>query len=96
MLRPFLKTGHCSSRAHCATCLTDPAWRAEVGAPEVCPHGVTLEDLPPVVNPSRLANKRLTFCNLCGDTDCGIKNVTVCRQKAILGREGFHCPQGRF
>lgn len=37
----FVESRHCLSRAHCRTCRTDAAWRAKVGAPDVCPHGVT-------------------------------------------------------
>ncbi len=35
----FADTFACQSRAHCATCRVDAAWRTNVGAPDVCPHG---------------------------------------------------------
>lgn len=37
----FTDSVHCQSRAHCRACLNDAAWRAKVGAPDVCPYGVT-------------------------------------------------------
>jgi len=37
----FTSSIHCTSRAHCRTCKTDPEWRKAVGAPDECPHGVT-------------------------------------------------------
>ena len=36
----FADSGHCRSRAHCRACRSDPAWRASVGAPDECPHGI--------------------------------------------------------
>jgi len=47
-LKNFLESPECRSRAHCRACLSDPAWRASVGAPAdgKCPHGVTLSLLP--------------------------------------------------
>jgi hypothetical protein len=45
MKKPFTESGACRSRAHCATCRTDEAWRASVGAPDDCPHRVFLGDL---------------------------------------------------
>lgn len=42
----FVHTWACQSRAHCLACRTDPQWRAIVKAPDVCPHGVTADDLP--------------------------------------------------
>lgn len=36
----FVDTAHCHSRAHCRACRSDPSWRAAVGAPDECPHGV--------------------------------------------------------
>lgn len=40
-MKPFTESSHCRSRAHCATCRSDEAWRALLGAPSECPHGVT-------------------------------------------------------
>jgi len=47
-LKNFLTSPECRSRAHCGDCLTDPPWRAQMGAPAdgKCPHGVTLASLP--------------------------------------------------
>ena len=36
----FVESVHCKSRAHCTTCRADAGWRAKLGAPETCPHGV--------------------------------------------------------
>jgi hypothetical protein len=46
MIPSFPSTYHCRSHVHCATCRTDPAWRDQVGAPEICPDGFTAEKLP--------------------------------------------------
>jgi len=41
----------CARRAHCRTCLTDPAWRNRMGvryampAGLTCPHGVTADNM---------------------------------------------------
>ena len=40
----FINSIHCSSRVHCNACLTAPKWRLSSGAPDICPHGVTLEN----------------------------------------------------
>jgi hypothetical protein len=47
VIKDFTASKHCTSRAHCATCRADAAWRASVGAPEVCPHtgSIRLGDL---------------------------------------------------
>lgn len=42
----FTRSVHCQSRAHCATCRLSAAWRTQTGAPEECPHGITLATLP--------------------------------------------------
>jgi hypothetical protein len=34
---------HCRSRAHCRACRTDPAWRAQAGAPDECPIGLPID-----------------------------------------------------
>lgn len=70
-MRPFLHSHACRSRAHCPTCRTDPAWRARVGAPDECPHGVTADRLltpvehkaqppwpPPQADPQRWGPQR--------------------------------------
>ena len=40
-MKEFTTSAHCHSRAHCVECRSNPAWRASVGAPDTCPHGVT-------------------------------------------------------
>lgn len=44
----WTSTIHCRSRAHCRTCRTDPAWRAQAGAPDACPIGLEIgaQDIP--------------------------------------------------
>lgn len=37
----FTETTACKSKAHCRTCRNDQGWRGRVGAPEICPHGIT-------------------------------------------------------
>jgi len=66
-----------------------------VGAPDDCPHGVTLDALPPIADPNALAHARQTVCKTC-ETDCPIKRDTKCHRKELLNREQFHCPDGRF
>jgi len=52
MIANFTSSPECRSRAHCLACISDPAWRESVGAPDVCPHGVAPEALPaPVTLP---------------------------------------------
>ena len=43
-----LRSAHCHTRAHCATCRTDADWRERVtGVRDFdCPHGVTADNLP--------------------------------------------------
>jgi hypothetical protein len=36
----------CQSKAHCATCLNSPPFRAAHGLPSPCPHGITADTLP--------------------------------------------------
>jgi len=92
----FAKSQHCRLRVHCPACRTDAAWRESVGAPDVCPHGVTVDDLPPVVDLAAVMAKRLAVCDDCDDQSCGVKHQSSCRRRAVLGRENFHCPEGRF
>ena len=92
----FAKSQHCRLRVHCPACRTDAAWRRSVGAPDVCPHGVTLADLPPAVDLAAVATERLAVCDECDDESCGVKHQSSCRARALLARENFHCPQGRF
>lgn len=47
-MKPAVIDGVCRLRgAHCPWCLTHPEWRAEVGTPEKCPHGITAETAQP-------------------------------------------------
>ena len=95
-MKNFLTSSACQCRAHCPACRTDPVWRAAVGAPEVCPHGVTIDDLPPIVDTSTIVKERMVFCQSCDDESCGVKHQSKCRQRAVLSRGNFHCPDGRF
>ena len=61
-----------------------------------CPHGVTAKDLPAVRKVARVLAQRLATCRSCTDPDCAIKHHTNCRARAILARDNYHCPQGRF
>ena len=36
----FTSSQVCLNKIHCRACRSDPAWRASVGAPDECPHGV--------------------------------------------------------
>ena len=97
----FTNSPHCGCHAHCRACRTDPTWRLSAGAPDICPHGVTADDLPPVTEVlvsagSPLAVERLAVCDACDDGDCGIKHQTNCRRRAILSRANFQCPRRRF
>jgi len=92
----FTGSPECASRAHCRACRTVTAWRISAGAPDDCPHGVSIDDLPEIRNPGAIAARRLAICAACDNTGCGIKHQTDCRARAILGRENFQCPRGRF
>jgi hypothetical protein len=66
----FCASVHCTSRIHCRTCRRDPAWRAAVGAPAVCPEGFAPESFPLAqASPRREsigeAVKRLQNCEPC-------------------------------
>lgn len=41
-MTPFIHTQHCRSRAHCKICLQNKKWRVSVGAPDICPYGVSI------------------------------------------------------
>ena len=95
-MKNFATTQHCRLRVHCPACRTDTAWRDSVGAPDDCPHGVTVDDLPPVVDLAAVVTERLAVCADCDDESCGVKHQSNCRRRAVLCRENFHCPEGRF
>ena len=74
----------------------------------MCPHKhkgrpITLDNLPPEaklkgeprVARTTLAGTRQAVCDEC-EIDCPIKRDTRCHRKAILNREQFHCPEGKF
>ena len=92
----FTASLHCQMRWLCPACRNYPEWRAVSGAPEDCPHGVTIDSLPAVVDFAAALTERLTMCKECGDASCSIKHQTDCRLRAILGRQNFHCPDERF
>lgn len=50
----FIETSHCKTRAHCVNCVTDPAWREKMGAPAVCPFGITKENVHEREMPQRM------------------------------------------
>lgn len=54
-LSNFASSGHCKSLAHCRTCRSSSEWRELVGAPEDCPHGVSLPSLPDRVTSASFA-----------------------------------------
>ena len=63
---------NCTFRVHCPVCRTDAAWRARVGAPDVCRWGVTTDNLPPPPEPTARSGRRAAFgrpggCRGCGD-----------------------------
>jgi len=95
-MKDFATSQHCRVRVHCPACRTDQPWRESVGAPDECPHGMTVDDLPPVVDLGAVVVERLAVCKACGDESCSITHQTDCRRRAVLGRENFHCPEGRF
>ena len=42
MIPDFSNSYHCQSHSHCVVCLSEPLWRKSVGAPDVCPWGMTM------------------------------------------------------
>ena len=93
--RNFCDTAKCKCRVHCGACRGNEAWRKKESAPDDCPHGVTIDSLPPRVDVTALAKTRQAVCDEC-EIDCPIKRDTRCHRKAILNREQFHCPEGKF
>ncbi|MBT3201528.1 MAG: hypothetical protein HN350_16625 [Phycisphaerales bacterium] len=97
----------CLSRVHCENCRTLPTTRRMLLAiyhtPDAneddfpCPEGFTAGATPKYITPaeSPLMLERLAICKPCDD-ECSINHQTQCRRKAILAREHFHCPNGRF
>lgn len=65
-MKPAIINGACRLRgAHCAWCLTHPEWRTQVGTPEECPHGITLETAaPPTPGEFRMVY-RVKGCGTC-------------------------------
>jgi len=74
----------------------DPVWRASIGAPDECPYGMLIDDLPEAVIVSSRPARRASICASCPNDDCGIKHQSACNRAAILKRENFHCPEGQF
>jgi len=73
----------------------DSEFRESSGGPDNCPYGITADSLPASVNINTRANDRQAQCDSC-DVECPIKHYTKCRRRAVLKRENFHCPDGRF
>jgi len=42
----FTESPLCQNRQACTYCRFMPDWRLQFGAPEECPHGITLDNLP--------------------------------------------------
>jgi len=57
---------------------------------------VAVDDLPPVVDLAAVTGERLAVCADCDDESCGVKHQSSCRARAVLSRENFHCPAGKF
>lgn len=78
----FTASNACKSRAHCETCRHDAAWRAQVGAPDVCPH-FGLGDLV-----EKIAKPIAKVLGLkCHDKQGNLKPGTPCaKRKALLNR----------
>ena len=109
MSKFLARGGPCETRVHCRACRTDAEWRKNVGAPTVCPHDVTLDNLP---EPHRVESKaaynhairRQAFkireiCSTCTDSDCPHDYIdnTPCSLMAALQRgETLPCPSARF
>jgi hypothetical protein len=72
-LTTFAETYACTSRVHCATCRVDAGWRKNVGAPDVCPHDVTADNLPsaPVAAPPSSTPREPR-------TDAGRDRLAIC------------------
>ena len=96
MRKAFTATQHCQVRVHCPACRTSAEWRQAVGAPEICPHGVTAEQIPPPVDTAAIARSRRAICDPCNQADCPAKRWTKCQRTARLSRPQFHCPAGKF
>jgi len=96
-MKRFTESFDCLSHGHCRTCRSDPAWRAQVGAPAECPHGVTADNVPVrvlAVPPERLL-ERLAACAAC-TVECMMHHLKDCRRRATLNRPDFQCPSGRL
>lgn len=105
---PLHNSDLCRTRVHCRNCRTFAATRAMLikayrvsnatGDAFECPEGFTTGNTPehrPAIDES-LTAKRLAVCKECSEDSCSIKHQTDCRRRAILCRENFHCPDGRF
>lgn len=95
IIKDFASSPECEYRGLCGVCRGDAGWRDRIGAPTDCPHGVTLADLPPPVDPNALSKTRQKQCDAC-PLDCTIKTNTPCHRRRLLNREQFHCPDGKF
>lgn len=101
----FSTTLHCRSRRHCHVCRRQPLWRSRNSAPEVCPHGVTLEDLPQVQLPKEkpipaYIQERMAICKACESHYCPLhqanRATTPCHKRNRLARPLMCCPQNRW
>ena len=65
MISLFTHGYACRSRAHCLACREDSGWRARVGAPDICPHGLPSIDAAQAHGRERAAQRRLKVCETC-------------------------------
>ena len=98
-------SGHCRYRNHCRACRLDPVQRAGLGMPDVCPHGVTADNIPepikyvpePPVQPPQLPSLAKQASNLAGSIVShvagGMKTRTDEEAEALVEQ---HCKSCEF
>jgi len=64
----FADSFACASRVHCRACRENPTFRARVGAPETCPHGV-IDGLTETAEPPMQDRCPLRTRTCCGSPD---------------------------
>jgi hypothetical protein len=98
----FLESSTCRDRKMCRVCRFSKPWRAEQGAPEECPHGVTRENAPIVAAPPQdpsLLEKAKSLAQATGEwATSGFKGVDesqlqnrldICRGCEFWDQSGF-------
>jgi len=87
----------CAARVHCEPCRTSTHQRSVLGMPDECPEGFTADNLPEIPGqPAWLTEREQVCTRRCPVTDCAMHRKTQCQRSALLRREAFHCPAGRF